>query len=119
MKQFIIIIASLIFGLLFYDNHIGLNLLIFSIITCILLALNNFNRFKNKIALIHTFIYLVTAALVFIHQSSLAIIANCAAFFTLIGIVSEHHTSIYVTWLNGTYTSIAGFFHRTFEVKSK
>ena len=43
-------------------------------------------------------------------------IANCAAFFTLVGAVSQSSTSIYVQWFNGIYTSVAGFFHRNFEV---
>ncbi|WP_298902651.1 DUF4173 domain-containing protein [uncultured Psychroserpens sp.] len=115
MKHIITIIASLAFSTLFYEKHIGLNLSIFSIITIGVLAFYNLSAFKNKQTILHTFIYLVTAVIVFMQHSYLSIIANCAAFFTLIGVVSQRDTSVYIYWLNGLYTSIAGFFHRNFE----
>ena len=119
MKHIITIIASLAFSTLFYEKQIGLNLSIFSILTIGLLAFYNPNAFKNKQTLIHTLMYLLTAAIVFMQHSYLSIIANCVAFFTLIGVVSRRDTSVYIYWLNGLYTSIAGFFHRNFEASNK
>ncbi|MEM5565415.1 DUF4153 domain-containing protein [Psychroserpens sp. AS72] len=117
MKQIAIIIASLLFSILFYDRSIGLNLSIFSLITIVFLVINNYETFKNKTILLHTFAYVLSAIFVFVNHSSLAVIANCAAFFTLVGTVSQSSTSIYVQWFNGVYTTVAGFFHRNFEVK--
>ncbi|WP_353778022.1 DUF4153 domain-containing protein [Winogradskyella sp. 3972H.M.0a.05] len=116
MKHIITIIAAFMFSILFYDKHIGLNLSIFSLITIALLAFYNPKRMKNKTVLLTVLAYLLTAIAVFIQHTSLSIIANCAVFFTLVGVVSEHKTSIYVHWLNGLYTSIAGFFHRSFGI---
>nr|WP_321230269.1 DUF4153 domain-containing protein [uncultured Psychroserpens sp.] len=115
MKQLAIIIASLLFSILFYDRSIGLNLSIFSLITIAFLVFYNPIKFKNKTILLHTFAYVLTAIFVFINHSYLSVIANCAAFFTLVGTVSETSSSIYVQWFNGIYTTIAGIIQRNFD----
>lgn len=116
MKQISIIIASFLFSLLFFEKYIGLNLSIFSIITIVFLGVYNPIKFKDKTVLLFTLAYLLTAVFVFVQHSYLSIIANCVAFFTLVGKVSQSNTSIYVNWLNGLYTTIAGFFHRNIQV---
>jgi len=116
MKPFFTIIASLLFSILFYGKYFGLNLSIFTLITIGFLFVFNPEKFKDKRILLHALAYILTAVVVFIHHSSLSIIVNCVAFFTLVGTVSSSKTSIYVNWLNGIYSSIAGFFHRTFEI---
>jgi hypothetical protein len=116
MKQIITIIASLAFSILFYEKHIGLNLSIFSVITIMFLIFYNPKKFKDKTVILHTLAYMLTAVLVFVQHSYLSIIANFVVFFTLVGAVSGSRTSIYIHWLNGLYTTIAGFFHRKFEV---
>lgn len=116
MKKIILFIAALIFSTLFYGKSIGLNLSLFSILTLVILIINNKENFKIKRTLIYSAIYLATGIAVFFHDSTLAIIANIVSFFTLIGLLSEHKASIYVNWLNGLYTTIAGFFHRNYTV---
>ncbi|WP_299337021.1 DUF4173 domain-containing protein [uncultured Psychroserpens sp.] len=116
MKQISVIIASFLFSLLFFEKYIGLNLSIFSIITIVFLGVYNPVKFKDKTVLLFTLAYLLTAVFVFVQHSYLSIIANCVAFFTLVGRVSQSNTSIYVNWLNGLYTTIAGFFHRNIQV---
>ncbi|MDG5492667.1 DUF4173 domain-containing protein [Psychroserpens sp. SPM9] len=119
MKPLFTIIASILFSMLFYGKHIGLNLSIFSVLAILFLGLYQPKKIKDKRIVLHALAYLLTAVVVFIQHSSLAIIANCVAFFTLVGAISNSNTSIYVHWLNGLYTSIAGFFYRTFEVDSE
>ncbi|WP_299252860.1 DUF4173 domain-containing protein [uncultured Lacinutrix sp.] len=119
MKQAIIIISSLFFSTLFYSQNIGLNLSIFSILTLIVLIISNTNKFKNKATIIYTLLYLVTAAIVFLQHTTLSIITNCVVFFTLIGSITEAKSSIFVNWLNGVYTTVAGFFHRSFDFNKK
>lgn len=116
MKKLILFIGALLFSTLFYDKSIGLNLFLFSIVTLIVLYVNNKDDFKNKRTILYSSLYVITGLAVFFHDSSLAIIANIVAFFTLIGLLSEHKSSIYINWLNGLYTTIAGFFHRNFSV---
>ncbi len=115
MKQIILIIAAMLFSTLFYGQYIGLNLLIFSIITLGLLIGFNRKRFSKSPIWLYSLAYMLTAILVFIYNSDLSIIANCAALFTLVGAVSEAKISIYVKWLNGIYTTIAGTFHKNFD----
>lgn len=117
MKNIPLIIGALLFSTLFYNQNIGLNLSLFSLLTIIILAIYNPKSFKQKSTLAYTFIYIITAVSVFLFQSKLSIISNCIAFITLIGHVSEHQSSIYVNWLNGIYTSIAGFFHKALHKK--
>lgn len=119
MKKIVIIIASFLFSILFYNTTIGLNLSIFSLVTVVFLIIYNTEKFKSKTILLHTFAYALSAVFVFVNHSSLAIIANCATFFTLVGTVSNHYSSIYVHWLNGIYTTMAGFFHRNLDVNEK
>ncbi|WP_296380946.1 DUF4173 domain-containing protein [Winogradskyella sp.] len=115
MKKLLLFIGAFLFSTLFYDKSIGLNLFLFSIITLIVLFVNNKDDFKNKRTLIYSGLYLVTGLAVFFHDSLVAVIANFASFFTLIGLLSENKSSIYVNWLNGLYTTIAGLFHRNFS----
>ncbi len=115
MKHTTLIITSILFGILFYNKSIGLNLAIFSLITTLFLVIHNFQKFTNNKIRLLTIVYLTTAVFVFIHNSSLSIIINLITLFTLVGTVAEDKTSIYIAWINGLYSSIAGTFHRNFE----
>tara|TARA_R110002033_G_scaffold21680_3_gene53431 strand:- start:611 stop:2005 length:1395 start_codon:yes stop_codon:yes gene_type:complete len=117
MKKLALFISALLFSTFFYDQSIGLNLFLFSILTVAILFINNQSHFKNRKTLIYSTVYLITGLTIFFHNSTLSIIANLVAFFTLIGHLSETKSSIYVNWLNGLYTTIAGFFHRNFANK--
>ena len=116
MKQIILIIASLLFSTLFYNQNIGINLSIFSLVAVLLLFAFNRDRFGSIKVILFATAYLLTAFLVFFINSQLSILANCVAFVTLVGAVSNSQTSIFISWFNGLYTTIAGFFHRNFEV---
>lgn len=116
MKKLLLFIGALLFSTLFYGKSIGLNLFLFSTITLIVLFANNKDDFKSKRTIIYSSLYLATGLAVFFHDSSVAIIANFVSFFTLIGLLSENKSSIYVNWLNGLYTTIAGLFHRNFSI---
>ncbi len=108
MKHILLVIASLLFSVLFFEKSIGINLLIFSIITLIVLSVYHPQKAKQKENIVYSVVYLLSAIFVFIQDSSLSIFANCVAFFTLVGLFSDHKTSIYINWLNGVFTSIAG-----------
>lgn len=118
MKRIAIIIASFLFSMLFFEKHIGLNLSLFSIISVALLYIYNPKQFRHTPTILYALVYLITAAFVFVNHSVLSIIANCAAFLNLIGVVSQNKTSIYVQWLNGIFSAIAGLLYRTFEKDS-
>ena len=115
MKNIPLIIGAVLFSTLFYQQDIGLNMLLFSLITIIILAIFNLKEIKKKTTIALATMYLLTALAIFFYKSELSIVANCLAFFTLIGHVSQRKTSIYINWLNGLYTFVAGFFHRNFQ----
>ena len=81
----------------------------------VILFLSNRHNFKNQSTIIFTCLYITTGLSVFFHDSLLSIIANLVTFFTLIGSISEHKSSIYINWLNGIYSSVAGLFHRNYS----
>lgn len=116
MKQFLLLTSAFFFSTLFYDKQIGLNLFLFSLLSVFILAINNSDDFKSKKNIGFAGIYLATGLAVFFHDSALAIIANSVSFFTLIGLLTQNKSSIYVNWLNGLFTTIAGLFYRNFAV---
>ncbi|OEJ98996.1 hypothetical protein A8C32_07385 [Flavivirga aquatica] len=119
MKNIPLIISAILFSTLFYKQDTGLNLSIFSFITIIILIIYNKLAFKQKSTIVFSLIYLITAITVFVYNSNLSIISNTVAFFTLIGNVCEQNSSIYINWINGLYSFIAGFFHRKLNVTNK
>jgi len=115
MKQLVNIIAAIGFSTLFYKQGLGLNLVLFSLLTVPVLYINKKEAFFKTNSIIKSLSYLITSVAVFLYQSDLAIIANLLSFFILVGTVSEYKASIYINWLNGCYTTIAAFFHRYSE----
>ncbi|WP_127844947.1 DUF4153 domain-containing protein [Psychroflexus aestuariivivens] len=115
MKNLISLISALIFSTLFYKQNIGLNLFLFSVLTSSILILKNPELTKNRSILLKIAAYLITGVMVYFYNSSLVILANLIAFFTLIGSVSEPKSSIYVNWINGIYTSIVSYFSRYYD----
>jgi hypothetical protein len=110
MKNVTLLISAVLFSTLYYKQNIGLNLSLFTLLTVLLLVLKNRELFKNKSTNYKIIGYLITGTTVFLYKSDLTIIANIIAFFTLIGNVSAHKSSIYVQWLNGMYTAIVSAF---------
>lgn len=115
MKTITAIIGALLFSTLFFKQNIGLNLSLFTVLTIVILALQHPEKIRVKSTMIYTFAYMLTAAVVFLNHSGLAVFANCIAFFTFIGTFAESRSSIYVRWLNGIYTTAAGYFQRRSE----
>lgn len=119
MKNIPLIIGAILFSILFNKQNLGINLSIFSIITIIILIINNQRAFKLKSTKAYSALYLITAIAVFVYNNNLALTANIVCYFTLIGHVSEHKSSIYINWINGIYSSIVGFIHRNFNNKDQ
>ena len=116
MKNIPLFIGAILFSTLFHQQGIGLNLSMFSVLTIVLLIIYNKKLFKKRSTIVFSIVYLLTAISLFLYKSNLSIISNVIAFFTLIGHVSEQNTSIYISLINGIYTTIAGFFHRNYNV---
>lgn len=118
MKKISLIIGSVLFSTLFYQQSLGLNIVLFSIITMAVLLTYNLNAFYKRSTIAFSLLYLISSISFFTFNSSLSLIANILAFLTLVGHVSELNTSLYVNWLNGFYSFVAGFFHRNFNTNT-
>lgn len=120
MKNILNIVSALLFSTLFYKQATGLNILLFTILTIIVLPINNFEVLKHqKSIVVKMILYLLTGIMVFFYNSNLALTANIIAFFTFVGSFSENKASIYILWLNGIYTSIVSVFTKYFDIVSK
>lgn len=109
------LICALLFSLLFYQQNIGLNLLLFTLLTIIISIINNKEIIKNRNTNYKLFAYIITGITVFLYNSNLSVITNITAFFTVIGSISQNKSSIYVKWMNGIYSSIAAAFTIYYE----
>ena len=118
MKNLITLISAILFSTFFYKQNIGLNLSLFTLLTIVMLAIKNNKIIKNKSTILIAIAYLITGVAVFIYKSNLAIIANIIAFFTFIGSISEHKSSIYVKWINGIYTVVVSYFSIRFDIEN-
>ncbi|SDX09445.1 protein of unknown function [Lutibacter oricola] len=115
MKKIITLISAITFSLLFFQQSVGLNLLLFTITTIISLAIVHPSKINNKTTIWYSVIYLLTGIAVFFQKSDLTIIANLISFFTVVGAFSENRTSIYINWINGLYSCIVSVFAIYFE----
>ncbi|ARV16650.1 DUF4153 domain-containing protein [Polaribacter sp. SA4-12] len=115
MKNLITLVSAILFSTFFYQQNIGLNLSLFTLLTIVMLAIKNNQIFKYKSTIFLAIAYLITGAAVFMYKSNLAILANIIAFMTFIGSVSEHKSSIYVKWINGIYTVVVSYFSMRFD----
>ena len=115
MKNIYNLIAALIFSTIFYQQSIGLNLLIFTVLTISIFLLTHLQSFKHKQTLLISTGYLITGIAVFLYHSDLTLIANLIGFLTLVGSFSDKKTSIYIKLINGIYTTIVSFFAKYFD----
>ena len=115
MNQIPKIIAALLFSVLFFKQSLGLNMIVFSLVTLVVLIFYNKEKFKTKSVLLLSVTFVLSGFIVFINHSLLSILSYVACFFTLVGTVASTRASIYVKWFNGIYSSVAGYFQRTFD----
>ncbi len=115
MKNALLFLASLIFSLLFYQQYIGLNVVLFSITAIAVLFIFNPKKFKEKETILKASILIFTSVFVFMHHSLISLIATIISFVVLVGTISNTNSSIYVKFLNGLYTTIVAVFSRYFE----
>lgn len=116
MKNLLNITSALFFSTLFYKQTIGLNLLLFTIVTICTLSIIKYEVIKKQQHIILLMgMYLLTGIMAFFHNSNLVITVNIITFFTFVGSFSESKASIYILWLNGVYTSIVSVFEKHFN----
>ncbi|APZ45101.1 hypothetical protein BW723_01775 [Polaribacter reichenbachii] len=113
--KLVILLGAIFFSLLFYQQNFGLNLFLFTVLSIAVLVINNPKSFHKNTIRLNAIGYYITGITIFLYNSNLTIIANIIAFFTLIGSISEHKSSVYINWINGIYTATVAVFTLHFE----
>ncbi|KQC34309.1 hypothetical protein AAU57_13895 [Nonlabens sp. YIK11] len=111
MKNILSIAGGLLFALLFHDQLLGINVLIFSVFLIIALLVSN-----KKVAwtwpLTASMIGVVLSAVaIAYHGSTPAKWSYFACIFLFLGYLAYPRASIYISLINGVYNSILGIFH--------
>ncbi len=115
MKNLFTLFCAIAFSTLFYQQSIGLNLLLFSILTCISIFIKTPSFVKKKEFILKLLAFLLTGIMVFMYNSSLVMTAYFIAFFTLIGSTAQEKNSIYINWINGIYSSVGSYFSNLYD----
>jgi len=106
------ILLALVFSLLFFTKDVGLNLLLLALLICFLLVTNNQ---KNKIPWLYISVFSLCGLVVFIHPSTLNVIAYVVSLFILIGKIASQKSATYIAGLVGlislTSASIGNLIH--------
>lgn len=84
-NDYLLLTATAAYSFLFYQQNAGINFLLFTIVFLSILIIRNSNLIKDKKWLWGSALCLISAACIFIHSSTLSIIANI---FSLILIAS-------------------------------
>lgn len=106
-NDLILIIAVAIYSYLFYLQLAGINFLIFSIVLIILLLLKDASLVKNRKWIILAIGAILSAVFVFLHGSTLSIIANIVSLLLLAAISFNRKSSIIAGLIHSLYSEIA------------
>ena len=82
-NDYLLLVATGAYSFLFYQQNAGINFLLFNIILLVVLILKNVNLLKDKKWLWSALMCLISALSIFIHSSTLSIIANVASLLLL------------------------------------
>ncbi|AWH74195.1 hypothetical protein DCS32_08475 [Dokdonia sp. Dokd-P16] len=104
-------LGAILFSLLFYGQSLGLNMLLFAIITVVAVLIIRSETKFNKSFLLAAGLYLLSAVFVFTVNSLLAITTCILAFIVFAGSISGIKNAVYIQWLNGLYQSLLGALH--------
>jgi Leucine-rich repeat (LRR) protein len=103
-NDFILIIAVAIYSYLFYQQLAGINFLIFSFSLVILLFMKDQTLWKNRNWLILAAGSLISGVFVFMHGSTLAIIANIVSLLLLAAISLNRKSSVIAAFIHSLYS---------------
>jgi len=115
MKKTALVLAAILFSLLFYHQGGGLNFFLFSIVVIGVLIYFNPNKFKATKVKLVAGIYALMSFFVFFYHSDLAIFSSIISLVLLIGAIASHNASLYIQFFNGLYSSVAGSFTSYFN----
>ncbi len=110
------ILSAIAFSLLFYGKSFGLNLVLISILTVVLLT--TLKR-ENRVSWWYSSLYILTAILVFLNPSGFTIFVHFMTLIVFIGKSISSKSSLYISWFIGTLNLLFSSLIRLSENKSK
>jgi hypothetical protein len=115
MKKLFLIISALLFSILFYQKTLGVNALLFTLLTVTFISVVNFEKVNNKQVIIKAIMLVMTSILVFVNHNLLSFNAYVLSFFVFVGAVSQRNSSLIVKFFNGVFSVIAAAMMHYFE----
>ena len=106
-NDYLLLTATGAYSLLFFQQNAGINFLIFSVVLITILLLKNKNLLKQRTWLWSAALCLISASCVFVHSSSLAIIANVVSLLLVSAFSFNSATSSIFSFLFSCYTVIS------------
>ncbi|MEQ3656803.1 MAG: DUF4153 domain-containing protein [Dokdonia sp.] len=119
IRQLLCILAALLFSTLFYQQDLGLNMLLFAICSTAMLFLLKPATRDHKVIWILAGTYLLSAGFVFFHSSALAIFNTFLTFLIFVGASTATSNSVYVQWFNGMYQAAVGQMHAVIHASNQ
>lgn len=117
-NDIIIVIATLIYSYLFYDQTPGINIFLFSVVITFLMALKDYNLFSNGLWLISSIGALVSGAMALLHGTGLPVFANIVSLSMAASFSIRKDSSLIFALLYAAYSyffSLINIFARLFE----
>ena len=119
MKKILISIASgFLFSTLFYNQNVGLNMLLFAIIAIVTVFVIQEKARRMEVYL-SAGLYLLCSLFVVIVNTTFSIFTSIVSFVIFSGSISGFKNSIYVQWFNGIYQLLAGALHQLTSKKEE
>lgn len=104
--------GAFIFSLLFYNQHLGLNMVLFALVAIFTIFLIRPELLRRRSLLVASGLYLLSALFVFTAHSWLSIFSCLIAFLVFVGSISGFENAVYVQWINGIYQASLGSLHQ-------
>lgn len=117
-NDIIIVIATLIYSYLFYDQTPGINIFLFSVVITFLMALKDNSLFSNKLWIISSIGALVSGAMALLHGTGLPVFANIISLSMAASFSLRKDSSLIFALLYSVYSylfSLINIFARLFE----
>ncbi|MFH0865084.1 MAG: DUF4153 domain-containing protein [Bacteroidota bacterium] len=118
-NDFILIIAVAVYSFLFYRQLAGINFLIFSISLIVMLLIKDASLLKNRNWIILGAGSVISAAFVFMHGSTLSVIANIVSLLLLAAVSFNRKSSIIAAFIHSLYSEIASISFMIIDIIEK
>ncbi|MCB0400661.1 MAG: DUF4173 domain-containing protein [Flavobacteriales bacterium] len=105
-KSVAILCLTILYSILFYHQHVGINFIIFTAGALALFYYQDKTAFKSKPVLLMSLAALLSATFAFVHNSNLSMWTTIITLFLLPGVFINKRSSIWIDFGSSIYSSI-------------